>query len=108
MKFNSNLIRIFFFGAAAALSWHSTALAAQLQLSWLDNSSDESGFNIERKTGTTGTYAQIASVGANVTTYTDSSLTNSTTYCYRVNAFNSAGTSPYSPEACATTPAAIQ
>src|ERR1051325_8955914 len=109
MKFNSNLIRIFFFFCAAAvISWHSTAVAVQLQLSWVDNSSDETGFKIERKTGTGGTYAQIAFVGANVTSYTDPSLTNSTTYCYRVNAFNTAGNSPYSPEACATTPAAIQ
>jgi hypothetical protein len=106
MKFKSDLIRIlFFFCAAAVISWQSAAIAAQLQLNWVDNSSDESGFNIERKTGTTGTYAQIASVGANVTSYTDSSLTSSTTYCYRVNAFNNAGTSLYSPEACATTPA---
>ena len=108
MQFTSNLIRIFFLCAALGITWQSAAVAAQLQLSWVDNSSDETGFNVERKTGTTGTYAQIASVGANVTSYTDSSLTNSTTYCYRVNAFNNAGNSLYSPEACATTPAAIQ
>ena len=109
MKFNSNLIRVLFVACiSAAITWESVAIAAQFQLSWADNSSDESGFNIERKTGTTGTYAQIASVGANVTSYTDSSLTSSTTYCYRVNAFNNAGTSPYSPEACATTPAMVQ
>src|SRR5690349_3922869 len=109
MKFNSSLIRILFLVCTAlGISWQSTAIAAQLQLGWIDNSSDESGFNIERKTGTTGTYAKIASVGANVTSYTDSSLTSSTTYCYHVDAFNTAGTSPYSPEACATTPAAIQ
>jgi len=108
MKFNSNLIRIFFFCIAAVTSWQSTVIAAQLQLSWADNSNDENGFNIERKTGATGTYTKIASVGANVTSYTDLSLTNATTYCYRVNAFNSIGNSSYSPEACATTPAAIQ
>jgi len=109
MTFNSHLIRIlFFFCTAVAISSQGLASAAQLQLSWVDNSSDETGFKIERKTGTGGTYAQIASVSANVTSYTDSSLTNSTTYCYRVNAFNSAGTSPYTAEACAITPAAIQ
>ena len=32
-------------------------MAAQLQLSWVDNSTDETGFKIERKTGATGTYA---------------------------------------------------
>jgi len=104
MKFNLNLIRIFFFFcAAAAISWHSTAIAAQLQLSWIDNSSDETGFKIERKTGTGGTYAEITSVGANVTSYTDSSLTNSTTYCYRVRAFNASGNSAYSNTAGART-----
>ena len=109
MKSNSHLIRILFLVCTAlGISWQSTAIAAPLQLNWVDNSSDESGFNIERKTGTTGTYAQIASVGANVTSYTDSTLMNSTSYCYRVNAFNANGASPYSPEACATTPAAIQ
>jgi len=34
---------------------------------------------VERKIGTTGTYSQIASVGANITSYIDSSLMNSTT-----------------------------
>src|SRR5690349_19949442 len=90
------------------MSWQSTVIAAQLQLTWVDNSSDETGFNVERKAGTAGTYSKIASVGANVTLYSDSNLMSSTTYCYRVNAFNTAGSSPYTPEACATTPAPIQ
>jgi hypothetical protein len=76
--------------------------AGQLQLSWGDTANDETGFGIERKAGTTGTYNQIATVAANVLTYTDPSLTNGTTYCYRVYAFNTVGNSPYSPEACGT------
>ena len=82
--------------------------AASLQLVWLDNSSDETGFHVERKLGTAGTYSVVATTGANVTSYADSSLADSTTYCYRVNAFNGAGNSPYSPEACGTTPAAAR
>src|SRR3989449_8777366 len=78
--------------------------AAQLSLSWTDMSSNEDGFSIERKTGTSGTYAQIATAGANVTSYTDPNLTGGTTYCYQVQAFNTAGGSPYSNEACGTTP----
>jgi hypothetical protein len=67
----------------------------------MDNSSDEDGFKIERRTGTTQTYTEIAIVGANVTSYNDSGLVDGETYCYRVLAFNAAGSSPYSDEACA-------
>ena len=88
----------------AAMAWHVEANAAQLSLTWTDNSTNEDGFKIERKTGTTGTYAQIAVTGANVTSYTDSGLSDTTTYCYRLRAFNTAGDSAYSNEACGTTP----
>ena len=76
--------------------------AASFQVSWTDNSQDEDGFSIERKLDPNGTYEVIATVGPNVTFYSDSSLANSTTYCYRVNAFNSAGNSAYTNEVCGT------
>ncbi len=94
-------ILIFFF-LLTAVSWQSQASAGQLQLTWADNSNNEDGFKIERKLGTTGTFAQVASVGVNVTTYTDTNLTDGATYCYRLAAFNSAGSSAYSGEGCAT------
>jgi hypothetical protein len=78
------------------------AMGAQLTLYWADNSSNESGFRVERKTGSGGTYGEIAVVAANITSYTNYNLASSTTYCYRVRAFNSAGVSPYSNESCAT------
>jgi len=81
------------------------ANAASLQLAWTDNSQNESGFNIERKLGTAGTFSLIATVGVNTTSYLDSNLADATSYCYRVNAFNSAGSSPYTPEVCGTTAA---
>ena len=81
-------------------------IAATLQLSWADNSSNEDGFHIERKLGNTGTYSIVATTAANITSYTDSGLAESSTYCYRVNAFNTAGASPYAPEICGTTAAA--
>jgi Divergent InlB B-repeat domain len=80
--------------------------AAQLTLSWTDASDNEDGFGIERRTGTTETFARVASVSPNVSTYTDPNLASSTTYCYRVNAFNSAGSSAYTNEICGTTLAA--
>jgi hypothetical protein len=82
------------------------ASAAQLTLSWTDASDNEDGFGIDRKTGSTGTFARVASVGSNVSTYTDPNLASSTTCCYRVNAFNTAGSSAYTNEICGTTLAA--
>ena len=78
--------------------------AAQLTLTWTDTANDEDGFKIERDAGPTGTFVQIATVGASVTSYIDSGLASATTYCYRVRAFNFAGDSPYSNQACGTTP----
>ncbi|MBI4527571.1 MAG: fibronectin type III domain-containing protein [Deltaproteobacteria bacterium] len=43
-------------------------------------------------------------MGPDITSYTDSGLPEGTTYCYRVAAYNFAGTSPHSNEVCATTP----
>ncbi|MCI0411018.1 MAG: fibronectin type III domain-containing protein, partial [Acidobacteria bacterium] len=76
------------------------ATAAQLTLSWTDNSGNEDGFKIERETGQAGTFAQINTVGANVLSYTDSGLAEGTEYCYRVRAFNGAGDSAYTNEDC--------
>jgi Divergent InlB B-repeat domain/Fibronectin type III domain len=89
------------------LGTHQPADAAlpSLTLTWTDASNNEDGFRIERRTGTSGTYQQLASVAANTVSYTDQNLTNATTYCYRVLAYNSGGNSPYSNENCATTPA---
>ena len=73
-----------------------------VNLSWSDNSSDEDGFKIERKTGSSS-FSEIASVDPNVTSLSDNSLTPGTTYSYRVRAFNGNGNSTYSNTASATT-----
>jgi hypothetical protein len=63
-----------------------------VNLSWTDNSGNETGFRIERSANGSA-FAKIATVGANVTGYSDSGVAKSTTYSYRVSAFNSAGSS---------------
>ena len=74
----------------------------QIDLTWADNANNESGFRIER--GPDGvSFAEIATVGANVTSYSNTGLTANTTYYYRVRAYNSAGNSSYSNVANATT-----
>lgn len=72
-------------------------------LHWRDNSPNELGFKIERATST-GAFAEIATVGKNVTVYYDYTVTASTTYSYRVRAYNRSGNSAYSNVATVTTP----
>ena len=111
MSSNRDLLRYFiliFFFLLTSLSWRSQASAGDLRLAWNDNSNNEDGFKIERKTGTTGTFSQIATVGVNITSYNDTNLIDGATYCYRLAAFNSAGSSAYTPEGCATARSTIQ
>src|SRR5262245_3442483 len=59
-------------------------LAVQLTLSWNDASYNEDGFSIERRLGSDSIYAVIDTVGPNVTTYPDTTVTVGVSYCYRV------------------------
>jgi len=77
------------------------AKGASFTLTWTDNSDNETGFKIERKLGTTGTFAEIGQVGVDINTFVDVPP-DSQEYCYQVRAFNSSGDSPYSNEACGT------
>lgn len=76
---------------------------SQITLSWTDNSENESGFEVQRKTGSDGTFTGIATPGPDSTGYLDSGLDSETTYVYRVRAVNSAGASAWSSEAFTTT-----
>ncbi len=75
----------------------------QIDLSWTDNSNNEDGFKIERKIDVGGTYSLITSVGADMTSYSDTGLTTGANYYYRVSAYNIGGDSAYSNEANSTT-----
>ncbi len=72
--------------------------ATQIDLNWTDNSNNETGFKLERKVGVSGAWSQIATVGTNQTTYSNTGLTAGTSYYYRVRAYNSYGDSDYSSE----------
>jgi hypothetical protein len=93
-------------GAAPAAPTNLVAVpvsSTQINLAWQDNSNDEDGFRIERKTGATGSWAQITTRTANVTTYQNAGLSRGTTYCYRVRAYKGAANSSYSNEATTRT-----
>ena len=83
------------------------ASSSQINLTWTDSDSTEAGFKIERCTGAgCSDFGQIATVAANVTSYANTGLSATTSYSYRVRAYNGAGDSDYSNAASATTPAA--
>ena len=81
-----------------------TAVSAQrIDLDWTDNSSDESGFRIERRLGQAGAFGTLVHVGAGIVEHSDLTVADSTEYCYRTVAFNAGGDSSPSNVACATT-----
>ncbi len=77
--------------------------STQIELTWRDNASNESGFSLERKTGTTGGWSEVARLSPNTTQVVNRGLRAGTVYVYRLRAFNSAGFSAWSNEATPTT-----
>ncbi|MFH1227252.1 MAG: fibronectin type III domain-containing protein, partial [Planctomycetota bacterium] len=73
--------------------------SSQIDLTWTDNTDNEAGYKIERKTGSGGTYSQIDDVGINVSAYSNTGLVDGATYYYRVRAYNVNINSAYSNEA---------
>src|SRR5208282_5062241 len=79
----------------------SAASTTEVDLAW-SATGNQQGFNILRSTDDS-TFTQIATVGANVAAYADTTVSGSTTYYYEVEAYNAAGTSNASSVASATT-----
>lgn len=77
--------------------------SSQISLTWTDKATGEDGYHVERMAAG-GSFVRIATLGPNVTTFTDSGLTASTAYTYQVKAFNNIAESfPSAPPASATT-----
>lgn len=76
--------------------------STRIVISWTDNSTNELGFKIERKTGDED-FVQIGRTQANTSNFRDDKLMASTEYVYRVVAYNSLGPSDYSNEVSVTT-----
>ena len=83
-----------------------TVSGSRIDLTWRDNSDNETGFRVQRRQGDSAEWVEVATTAANTTTFSDAGLEPTTTYRYRVQAFNSAGASAFSNEAMATTAAA--
>jgi len=76
-------------------------MGGALHLSWRDNSTDETAFELERKSGTAA-FARIATVAANTSDRMDMSVVPGTSYTYRVRAVGDAGPSEWSNETSGT------
>jgi len=81
----------------APSSLHATATSGtQIVLDWTDNTNNETGFKIEESTTGSGSWSQIATVGANIVIYKRTGLTPGDTRYYRVRAYTSYTNSSYS------------
>ncbi|MDD5190791.1 MAG: fibronectin type III domain-containing protein [Dehalococcoidales bacterium] len=83
-----------------------SASATHINIYWVDNANNETGFRVQRATVNSFTSGLTNfTVSANVTTYADTTVSPSTTYYYRVIAFNTVGDSAPTGVISATTPA---
>jgi hypothetical protein len=74
-----------------------------VKLTWLDRSTNETSFKVERSSDGKK-FSQIATVGADVTSFTNSGLSAGKTYYFRVRAANAGGNSAYTAVATVRTP----
>ncbi|MEW4923957.1 fibronectin type III domain-containing protein [Algibacter sp. 2305UL17-15] len=92
---------------SAPINLSATAISSsEINLSWVHNSKNTTGFKVERKTGSES-YAQIATTNKGETAYSDTGLNASTSYNYRVRAYNTDGDSGYSNDSSAETSAVV-
>lgn len=75
----------------------------QINLSWTDNSDDEVGFKLQRSLDGISSWNTIYTAAPNETSYNHTGLTHSTTYYYRIFAYNDVGNSNFSNVMSATT-----
>ena len=88
--------------ALLALLFTTTAYAVQATLTWTDNSTDETGFKVERSNVSTGPWVLQTTTAANVTSFNQTGLVSGTQYCYRVIATNTFGDAAPSNVVCGT------
>lgn len=93
-------------GPTAPTNLTAVKSGSQVNLSWTDNASDETGFTVERSTNGVD-FTAIGTIGARTGTgrtvnYTDSKNLTTGSYTYRVNAYNANGPSAYSITASIT------
>ncbi len=79
----------------------------QINLSWQDNSNNESAFIIERSLNGINGWSTIFTSNPNVTSFSNTGLIANTNYYYRIKSENPAGESIYSAITSATTQSVV-
>ena len=70
-------------------------VARAVTVNWVDNSTNETSYQVYRRTGTGGTFVAVGAIlPAGTVSLTDSAVAASTEYFYRVDAINWAGATP--------------
>lgn len=77
----------------------------RIDISWRDNADNETGFELQRAKSS-GVWSTVAMPHADAVRYSDTKLSASTRYQYRIAAVNSTGVSAYSNSVSAVTEAA--
>ncbi|MGK0456426.1 MAG: hypothetical protein ACJAUA_000727 [Zhongshania aliphaticivorans] len=88
---------------APASQLNATGGDSLVGLTWLDNSNNETGFQIQRSTSSGNGFSTIHTTSAGETNYSDTGLSAGTTFYYQVIATNAEGESSASDEVSATT-----
>lgn len=76
--------------------------SVEIDLAWINNSATADGYIVDKKIGA-GSWTTVATLPSTATSYISSGLTASTSYTFRVHAYNSFGPSYYTGEVLATT-----
>jgi len=80
----------------------SLTTVTNVDLTWTDNAGNENGFKVEKSSDNIN-YLVVATLVADTTSYSDTSITTENTYYYRVKAYNNDGDSSASNEVMTTT-----
>lgn len=89
---------------AAPTTLAATIVSTGISLTWTDNASNETAYQVERKLASGSTFALLATKSANVTSHIDTTAVAGVSYQYRVRAMNSSTPSAYSNTVTAATP----
>ncbi|MDX2302200.1 MAG: fibronectin type III domain-containing protein [Microscillaceae bacterium] len=101
---NQELVSVLPAAPSVPLALEAKALDdTHIHLTWIDQSTDETYFQVFRWIDETAQFEKIAEVPKNITTYTDAGLLSQSFYRYRVKAVNLGGESDFSHEAGDTT-----